>query len=53
MAVAKVEELTRQLEEVRRGDVSGLKHGNTPSPAALEFQKLKRELLVSIVSFSC
>lgn len=45
MAVAKVEELTRQLEEVRRGDVSGLKHGNTPSPAALEFQKLKRELL--------
>lgn len=47
MAVAKVEELTRQLEEVRRGDVSGLKHGNTPSAAALEFQKLKRELLVS------
>ncbi|KFM66423.1 Apoptosis-stimulating of p53 protein 1, partial [Stegodyphus mimosarum] len=45
MAVAKVEELTRQLEEVRRGDVSGLKHGTSPSPAALEFQKLKRELL--------
>ncbi|XP_042895247.1 apoptosis-stimulating of p53 protein 1 isoform X3 [Parasteatoda tepidariorum] len=45
MAVAKVEELTRQLEEVRRGDVTSLKHGTSPSPAALEFQKLKRELL--------
>ncbi|XP_054712510.1 apoptosis-stimulating of p53 protein 1-like isoform X2 [Uloborus diversus] len=45
MAVAKVEELTRQLEDVRRGDIAGLKHGTTPSPAALEFQKLKRELL--------
>ncbi|CAL1270247.1 unnamed protein product [Larinioides sclopetarius] len=45
MAVAKVEELTRQLEDVRRGDVTGLKHGTTPSPAAMEFQKLKRELL--------
>ncbi|GFV19108.1 apoptosis-stimulating of p53 protein 1 [Trichonephila clavipes] len=45
MAVAKVEELTRQLEDVRRGDVTGLKHGTTPSPATIEFQKLKRELL--------
>ncbi|GIX88890.1 apoptosis-stimulating of p53 protein 2 [Caerostris darwini] len=45
MAVAKVEELTRQLEDVRRGDVTGLKHGTTPSPATMEFQKLKRELL--------
>ncbi|KAG8197843.1 hypothetical protein JTE90_020120 [Oedothorax gibbosus] len=46
LAVAKVEELTRQLEDVRRGDVSGLKQGAiTPSPAAMEFQKLKRELM--------
>ncbi|XP_076306026.1 apoptosis-stimulating of p53 protein 2-like isoform X2 [Tachypleus tridentatus] len=46
LAVAKVEDLTRQLEELRRGNVNGLKTSNNVSPpAALELEKLKRELV--------
>lgn len=48
MAVAKVEELTRQLEEVKRGRASGPHNANNaPSVAALELEKLRRELMVS------
>lgn len=51
LAVAKVEALTRQLEELRR-DRRGLNlitnNGNNqpPSPAARELEKLRRELMV-------
>lgn len=52
LAVAKVEALTRQLEELRR-DRRGLSlisgNGNNqqpPSPAARELEKLRRELMV-------
>jgi apoptosis-stimulating of p53 protein 1 len=46
MAVAKVEELTRQLEEVRRGRAPP----RGQPPAALELDKLRRELMVSSIS---
>lgn len=45
MAVAKVEELTRQLEELRRGRSSR----DPPPASALELDKLRRELMVSLV----
>lgn len=45
MAVAKVEELTRQLERIRH-DRSSAKNG-TQSAAALELDKLRKELMVS------
>ena len=55
LAVAKVEALTRQLEELRR-DRRGLSlitnNGNNqqpPSQAARELDKLRRELMVSVV----
>lgn len=41
LAVAKVEELTRQLEELRRGRVQ------PAPPSAHELDKLRRELMVS------
>ncbi|CAH0561348.1 unnamed protein product [Brassicogethes aeneus] len=41
LAVAKVEELTRQLEELRRGRSSR----DPPPPSALELDKLRRELM--------
>ncbi|XP_060553834.1 apoptosis-stimulating of p53 protein 2-like [Ruditapes philippinarum] len=45
MAVAKVEEMTRQLEEIRSGRVKA--STNTQSPAALaELEKLKKELMI-------
>ena len=44
MAVAKVEELTKQLEELRRGRIS---KDQTTSAAAQELEKLRRELAVS------
>lgn len=45
MAVVKVEEMTRQLEEIRSGRVKT--NTNTQSPAALaELEKLKKELLI-------
>ncbi|GLV35795.1 Ankyrin-repeat SH3-domain and Proline-rich-region containing Protein [Carabus blaptoides fortunei] len=42
MAVAKVDELTRQLEDIRRGMPS---RDQAPSAAALELDKLRRELM--------
>lgn len=42
MAVAKVEELTRQLEEVRRG-----RQPTSSPPASQELERLRRELMVS------
>lgn len=47
MAVAKVDELTRQLEDVQKG------RGHPPaSPASMELDKLRAELLVSRVVWS-
>lgn len=45
MAVAKVEEMTRQLEAIRN-DRSSAKNG-TQNPAAFELEKLRKELMVS------
>lgn len=44
MAVAKVEEMTRQLEAIRN-DRSSAKNG-TQNPAALELEKLRKELMI-------
>ena len=45
MAVAKVEEMTRQLEDIRSGKVKSAT--NQQSPAAMaELEKLKKELMV-------
>ena len=45
MAVAKVEEMTRQLEDIRSGRVKT--NTNNQSPAAMaELEKLKKELMV-------
>lgn len=44
VAVAKVEELTRQLEELRRG-----RRETTPPSTAQELEKLRRELMVSLL----
>ena len=51
-AVAKVDALTRQLEELRKGNTSNsyhvASHGNTnPIKFNQEFEKLRQELLVS------
>lgn len=60
LAVAKVEALTRQLEDLRRdrrgplnlipggntGGVGGVQNAN--SPASMELDKLRRELMVSV-----
>lgn len=43
MAVAKVDELTRQLEDVQKGRG----HTQPTSPASMELDKLRAELLVS------
>lgn len=43
VAVAKVEELTRQLEELRRG-----RRENNPPSTTQELEKLRRELMVNI-----
>lgn len=51
LAVAKVEELTRQLEELRgrhNGNAAGSAvGGQVPSTASAELEKLRRELMVS------
>ncbi len=54
LAVAKVDELTRQLEDIRRGNKdssNGTNNGsalpNGQSTAAIELDKLRRELMVS------
>ncbi|XP_046488884.1 apoptosis-stimulating of p53 protein 1 isoform X2 [Neodiprion pinetum] len=43
LAVAKVEELTRQLEELRGRHNNGTEH--LPTPASAELEKLRRELM--------
>lgn len=43
MAVAKVDELTRQLEDVQKGRG----HSQPTSPASMELDKLRAELLVN------
>jgi hypothetical protein len=48
MAVAKVEEMTRQLETIRQ-DRASTKNG-TQNPAAAELDKLRKELMVSFIS---
>jgi hypothetical protein len=45
MAVAKVEELTRQLEEVRRGKAQ--QAHQPPGQASQELDRLRRELMVN------
>ncbi|XP_076317257.1 apoptosis-stimulating of p53 protein 1-like isoform X3 [Tachypleus tridentatus] len=47
LAVAKVEDLTRQLEELKRGNHNGLRtsNSNISQPAAMELEKLKKELV--------
>lgn len=45
MAVAKVDELTRQLEDVQKGRG----HSQPTSPASMELDKLRAELLVSLI----
>lgn len=45
MAVAKVDELTRQLEDVHKGRG----HAQPTSPASIELDKLRAELLVSVI----
>lgn len=58
--MAKVEALTRQLEDLRRdrrgplnlipGGAGSASAGQSPtSPAALELDKLRRELMVSVI----
>lgn len=51
LAVAKVEELTRQLEELKRGRGANARdqQQHVPSPAALELEKLRRELMVCLI----
>jgi apoptosis-stimulating of p53 protein 1 len=56
LAVAKVEELTRQLEELKRGRGTNARdqQQQMPSPAALELDKLRRELMVCLtIQFAC
>ena len=49
LAVSKVEDLTLQLDELRNGRMNGLAGGeyNNNSPAFLELEKLRKELMVS------
>lgn len=49
LAVAKVEELTRQLEDLRgrHNQGTGNQGGHLPTPASAELEKLRRELMVS------
>jgi uncharacterized protein (DUF3084 family) len=47
MAVAKVEQLTQQLEEIRT-ERANQKNGEK-SAAAIELEKLKQELMVGII----
>ena len=47
-AVAKVEELTLQIEDLKKGHMNGLNGGYMHhSPASLQLDKLRQELLVS------
>ncbi len=49
VAVAKVDELTRQLEDLRRNPKDQPKNGQ--SIAGMELEKLKRELVVRFVNY--
>lgn len=53
LAVAKVEELTHQLEELKRGRGTSARdqQQQTASPAALELDKLRRELMVWLAAY--
>ena len=46
LAVARVEHLTKQLEEIQNGKLSGI-NGTTQSAAVAELEKLRKELVVS------
>lgn len=48
MAVARVDQLTRQLKDLKSGVGKGLL-GTKQANAAIELEKLRRELLVSCV----
>lgn len=53
LAVAKVEELTRQLEDLRRGRANATARETVqPAAAAQELDKLRRELMVSVQVYS-
>ena len=58
LAVAKVDELTRQLEDLRRGNKESPTGSSNPaltngqSTAAMELDKLRRELMVSQLHIS-
>ncbi|XP_023227401.1 apoptosis-stimulating of p53 protein 1-like isoform X1 [Centruroides sculpturatus] len=45
VAVAKVEELTKQLEELRQGNLAGRKITNGTTTTAMELKKLRQELV--------
>lgn len=45
VAVAKVEELTKQLEELRQGNLAGRKITNGTTTTAVELKKLRQELV--------
>ena len=50
-AVSKVEELSTQLEELKKGNMNGLSNGGGyvyQSPASMQLDKLRQELLVSV-----
>ena len=46
-AVAKVEELTQQLEQLKKGQLNGLNGDTYKSPANEELNRLRQELVVS------
>lgn len=52
-AVVKVDQLTQQLDDLRKGKTNGLHsyNGQVPGPAALELKKLYQELQVNQYSF--
>ena len=47
MAVTKVDELTRQLEGIQKGNLNGKNGDSTHNAAAAELEKLRKELMVS------
>ena len=46
-AVAKVEELTQQLDQLKQGNLNGVNGDVYKSPANAELDRLRKELLVS------
>ena len=47
VAVGKVDELSDQLEKIRSGRLAALRDNNQNSPAMMELERLRQELLVS------